>query len=254
MRLQNGKDLFVETAGQGAPVVFVNGLGATTNFYQPQAIALAERYQVVRFDLPGAGRSPLNGPVSMASLADDLESVLDTLALPSASVVGHSMGTIVVQHFAATRLGRVNKLVLLGPLGEQQPSGKEATRQRAATVRAEGMQAVADAIVGAATSEETRRDRPAAAAFVRELLMGQDPQGYAAHCEALADASAVDLARITAPVLLLTGSEDKVSTPATVEAMAKELTNASYEVIDGVGHWTTLEKPLEVTVHLREFL
>jgi pimeloyl-ACP methyl ester carboxylesterase len=254
MKLGNNRDLFVEDAGAGPAVVFVHGLGGTTNFYQPQAAALAEHHRVVRFDLPGAGRSPHTGPVSIASFADDLEAVLDGLDLATASIVGHSMGTLAVQHFAATRGERVEKVVLLGPVREQPPAAKQATRERAATVRENGMVAVADAIVAAATSEQTRRDRPAVAAFVRELLMGQDPQGYAAHCEALADATAVDLTRITAPVLLVTGSEDKVGAPATAEAMAKDLPHASFELIDGIGHWTAIEKPDEVTAHLRTFL
>jgi len=254
MKLSTGRDVFVEAAGEGPAVVFVHGLGGTTNFYQPQAEALLASHRVVRFDLPGAGRSPYAGPVSIESFADDLEAVLDASDLSSASIVGHSMGTIVVQHFAATRPERVEKVVLLGPVREQPPAGKEATRQRAAVVREQGMRAIADAVVGAATSEQTRREQPAVAAFVRELLTRQDPQGYAAHCEALADATAVDLSRITASVLLITGSEDKVGAPATAEAMAKELDAGSIEVIDGIGHWTALEAATRVTAALTDFL
>ena len=254
MKLGTGRDVFVETTGEGPAVVFVHGLGGTTNFYEPQVAELAKRHRVVRFDLPGAGRSPYAGPCSIESFADDLEAVLDAVGVDTAAVVGHSMGTIVVQHFAATRPQRVTKVVLLGPVKEQAPPAKEATRQRAAIVREQGMAAVADAIVGAATSEETRRQRPVAAAFVRELVTRQDPQGYAAHCEALANATAVDLATIEAPVLLLTGSEDKVGSPQNAELMFKELPNASYELIDGIGHWTAVEAPEQVTKAIRDFL
>jgi 2-keto-4-pentenoate hydratase/2-oxohepta-3-ene-1,7-dioic acid hydratase in catechol pathway/pimeloyl-ACP methyl ester carboxylesterase len=254
MKLSNGKELFVETAGEGPAVLFVHGLGGTTNFYEPQASALASRHRVVRFDLPGAGRSPFAGPCSIESFADDIEAVMDATGLQTASIVGHSMGTVAVQYFAATRPERVEKIVLLGPVREQAPAGKEATRQRAGIVREQGMQAVADAIVGAATSEETRTKRPAVAAFVRELISRQDPQGYAAHCEALADATAVDLGKIEAPVLLLTGSEDKVGSPATAEAMFNDLPKASYEVIDGIGHWTAIEAADRVTKAIADFL
>jgi len=254
MKLNNGKEIFVETAGDGPAVVFVHGLGGTTNFYEPQAAALAENHKVVRFDLPGAGRSPFAGPCSIESFAEDIEAVLDAVGVRAASIVGHSMGTIAVQYFAATRPDRVDRVVLLGPVREQPPAGKEASRQRANVVREQGMQAVADAIVAGATSEQTRRQRPAVAAFVRELLTRQDPQGYAAHCEALADATAVDLGKIEAPVLLLTGSEDKVGSPATAESMFHDLPKASYEVIDGIGHWTAIEAATQVTNALRDFL
>lgn len=254
MKLSNGKDIFVETTGEGPAVVFVHGLGGTTNFYEPQVAALAENHKVVRFDLPGAGRSPFAGPCSIESFAEDIEAVMDAVGVTTATIVGHSMGTIAVQYFAATRPDRVDKVVLLGPVREQPQAGKEATRQRAQVVREQGMQAVADAIVAGATSEETRRERPAVAAFVRELLTRQDAQGYAAHCEALADATAVDLGKIEAPVLLLTGSEDKVGSPATAEAMFHDLPKASYEIIDGIGHWTAIEAATQVTNALRDFL
>jgi pimeloyl-ACP methyl ester carboxylesterase len=254
MKLSNGKEIFVETTGEGPAVVFVHGLGGTTNFYEPQVATLAENHKVVRFDLPGAGRSPFAGACSIESFAEDIEAVMDAVGVSTASIVGHSMGTIAVQYFAATRPDRVEKVVLLGPVREQPQAGKEATRQRANVVREQGMEAVADAIVGAATSEQTRQQRPAVAAFVRELLTRQDPQGYAAHCEALADATAVDLGKIEAPVLLLTGSEDKVGAPATAEAMFNELPKASYEVIDGIGHWTAIEAAPQVTKSIRDFL
>ncbi|MGH9055663.1 MAG: alpha/beta fold hydrolase [Acidimicrobiales bacterium] len=247
-------EIFVETSGSGGPVLFVHGLGGTTNFYEPQAVALSPHHQVIRFDLPGAGRSPLAGKASIESFAGAMESVLDGLGVDRAAVVGHSMGTIVVQHFAVTRPDRVERLALLGPVREQPSAAKEATRARAATVRAEGMTAVADAIVAGATSEETRRDRPAVAAFVRELLMRQDPEGYAAHCEALADATAVDLASIKSPTLLITGSEDKTAPPSAVKSMFDELPAASYEVIGGIGHWTAIEAAERVSRCLADFL
>ncbi len=254
MQHVNGKQLFVERAGEGPAIVFIHGLGGTTNFYQPQARALADRHTVVRFDLPGAGRSPFAGPVSVESLADDIDGVLDLEAAAGASLVAHSMSTLVAAHYAATRPDRVERLVLLGPVRELQAPAKEATRARAATVRERGMEAVADAIVAAATSEQTRTEQPAVAAFVRELLMGQDPLGYAAHCEALANATEPALTRITAPVLLLRGSEDKVSSPSIAEAIARELPAATYRVIEGIGHWTALEAAQMVTDALTDFL
>lgn len=246
-------DLFVETAGSGNPILFVHGLGGTTNFYQPQASGLSAHHQVIRFDLPGAGLSPARPSVSIESFADDMEAVLDAAGVAQADIVGHSMGTIAVQHFAVTRPERVRRVALLGPVREQPPAGKEATRARAQTVRAEGMTAVADTIVGGALSEQTRRQRPEVAAFVRELLMRQDPQGYASHCEALANATAVEIAKIEAPTLLLTGSEDKVGSPEVAKSMFEELPNGSYEIIDGIGHWTALEAPRRVTDALRDF-
>ncbi|HEV7756246.1 MAG TPA: alpha/beta hydrolase, partial [Mycobacteriales bacterium] len=117
-----------------------------------------------------------------------------------------------------------------------------------------GMAAVADTIVGAATSPAARAAHPAVGALVRELLLGQDPEAYAQACVALAAAQSPDLGAITCPVLLLTGTEDKVSPPATSVAMAAELKDATTAVTQDCGHWTAVEAPAFVLHQLTAFL
>jgi pimeloyl-ACP methyl ester carboxylesterase len=116
------------------------------------------------------------------------------------------------------------------------------------------MSAVADTILGAALSKVTHTDRPVAVAAVRELLLGQDSEGYAGACEALAAAVEPDFAAVSAPVLLITGDEDKVSPVATNEELLSIYPNAQLHVLDGVGHWHSLEDPAAVTAQLIEFL
>ncbi|MEU1162607.1 alpha/beta hydrolase [Streptomyces sp. NPDC005921] len=110
----NGRTLAVEVDGQGPAVLMVHGLGGTSNFYQVQADALAERFRVIRVDSAGAGRSPVAEDISIESHAEDLAAVLDELGVPTAAVVGHSMGTLVVRALAARHPGRVSALALLG--------------------------------------------------------------------------------------------------------------------------------------------
>ena len=125
---------------------------------------------------------------------------------------------------------------------------------RAALVRAEGMAAVADTIVGAALSEATRAGSPLAVALVREQLLGQDPEGYAGACEALAAATEADLTAITAPVLLLTGDADRVSPVGVNDEMFGIFPNAQLHILEDVGHWHSLEAPGAVTHRLLDFL
>ena len=250
----NGKPVFAEREGEGPAVLFIHGLGGTTNFYEPQARALADTRTVIRFDLEGAGRSPLSGTPDIGSWTRDAEAILDHFGVREAGVVGHSMGTLVAAHLAATRPERVTRLALLGALRAQPDQAKQATRQRAAMVREKGMEAVAPGIVAAATSERTRRDHPAVAAFVRELLFRQDPEGYAACCEALAKAVTPDYAGIRAPVLFVAGGDDKTSPPELSESLAKEPASASVEVIPEIGHWHAVEAAGQVTSALRAFL
>ncbi|WP_324645015.1 alpha/beta hydrolase [Pseudarthrobacter sp. LT1] len=247
--------LFVETTGTGEDVVLVHGLGGTTSFYEPLVASLAERFRVTRYDFAGHGRSPRVGELSLESLAAELALVIESQTTTGrAHLVAHSMGTLIVQQLASTRPDLVREIVLLGPVREQAQAAKEATRARAALVREKGMAAVADTVATAATADHAAIGNPLVRPFVRELLLGQDPEAYAQACEALAAATNPDLARIQSKVLLLTGSEDKVSTPESNEAIAGELGQAELLVAPGTGHWTVPEAPDFVTAAVLDFL
>jgi 3-oxoadipate enol-lactonase len=250
----NGKDLAVEVEGDGPVVVLVHGLGGTSNFYQPQVAALAERFRVVRPDTEGSGRSPVTGTLSIEGFANDLAALIEGLDAGPARVVGHSMGTISVRSLAARRPELVSHLALLGAVPAPLPeAGQQGQHDRAAKVRAEGMVNVADAVMTNATAEATRRDHPATAAAVRELVLRQDPEGYARSCEALAGAGDPGPIDPSLPLLLLTGADDGVGAPAVTHQLAERHGGAVVDVFDDCGHWTALEKPHEVTEHLLKF-
>lgn len=247
--------LFVETTGAGDDVVLVHGLGGTTSFYEPLVASLAERFRVTRYDFAGHGRSPRNGELSLESLTAELAQVIESQTTSGrAHLVAHSMGTLIAQQLASTRPDLVREIVLLGPVREQAQAAKDATRARAALVREKGMAAVADTVANAATADHAALANPLVRPFVRELLLGQDPEAYAQACEALAAATNPDLARVQSKVLLLTGSDDKVSTPAANEAIAAELGQAELLVAPGTGHWTVPEAPDFVTAAVLDFL
>jgi 3-oxoadipate enol-lactonase len=250
----NGKELAVELDGEGPAVLLVHGLGGTSNFYQVQTDALAERFRVIRVDSAGAGRSPVADGISIESHADDLAAVLDALDVDTAAVVGHSMGTLVVRALAARHPGKVSALALLGAVREPAEAGRQAQRDRAAVLRDKGTAAVAPGVVANALSETTRQQRPEVAAFVRELVMRQDAEGYARNCEALGAATDPGPIAANLPLLLITGDDDTVGPPEASQELADAHGNATVEILPGVGHWTALEAAGPVTDHLLKFL
>jgi pimeloyl-ACP methyl ester carboxylesterase len=151
----------------------------------------------------------------------------------------------------------VRSLALFGPLLAPPEAARPNIAARGRKARSEGvagMQAIAEAIVQAATATETRERRPVTVALVRESLMRQDPEGYARTCEALAEAQAVDPAAIKVPTLLVTGEDDAVAPPQSVRAMGDRIAGARTVVLPRCGHWTTYERPEECARELREFL
>jgi 3-oxoadipate enol-lactonase len=250
----NGRELAVEIEGDGPAVLFVHGLGGTTNFYQVQADALAASHRVIRVDSAGAGRSALAEGISIESHADDLAAVLDEVGVASAAVVAHSVGTLIARTLAARYPDKVTALALLGAVRAPGDPVRRAQHERAAVLREKGTAAVAPGVVANALSERTRREKPEVAAFVRELVMRQDAEGYARNCEALAAAGDPGLVDSQLPLLLLTGDEDKVGPPEASRELADAHGNATVDILPGVGHWTALEAADTVTEHLRKFL
>ncbi len=154
----------------------VHGLGGTSNVFTPQ-MEVAGRMRSIRPDLPGSGRSPANGALSIQSFVDRIVAAARTLGVERAHFVGHSMGTIVCCHIAEQHPSLVRSLALLGPLLAPSDAARQGLRDRAAKARAEGMAPVADAIVQAATSADTKTNQPVTVALVREFLMRQDAEG-----------------------------------------------------------------------------
>jgi 3-oxoadipate enol-lactonase len=242
----------VEVDGQGEAMVMVHGLGGTSNVFTPQ-MEVAGRMRPVRPERPGSGRSPANGALTIQTYVDKVVAAARTLGVERAHFVGHSMGTIVCCHIAEQHPSLVRSLALLGPLLAPSDAARQGLRDRAAKARTEGMSPIAEAIVQAATSSDTKSTQPVTVALVREFLMRQDAEGYARSCEALAAAQPADVSRIRCKTLLITGDEDVVTPPSGVRAMAERMDTPQTIILNRCGHWTGLERTREVNQALRSF-
>lgn len=248
-----GRSLALDDLGTGEPLVLVHGLGGTANSWAPVIEAFRHGQRVIALDLPGAGRSAHDPAATITSMAADVLAVLDALGLASAHLVGHSMGTITCQHLAAAAPERVRDLVLLGPLAEPPEAARPTLAARGHTALAEGMDGIADLICERGLAPTTRARHPVVTGFVRELLQRQRPEAYARHCQALSEAVRADPARIRCSVLLVSGTEDTTSPPASVATLAASLPNATRIELPDCGHWTMLEQPAAVVAAMHEF-
>jgi pimeloyl-ACP methyl ester carboxylesterase len=240
--------LFVEEIStQGEVLILVHGLGGTSNTWYPQIQVLKRDLRVIAWDLAGSGRSAVTDGITIESHVEDLKLVIRSAGVTRVHLAGHSMGTIVCQHLAAESPELVATMVLAGALPQPPEGARTALRDRAAKARGEGMRNIADAIVTGGTSADTKANQPSAAAFVRESLMAQSPEGYARNCEALAGCTGADLSRITCPVLLLTGDEDRSAPPDVGRALASGMARAELQILPGCGHWATIERPKQVS-------
>lgn len=111
----NGISLYYEMNGSGEPLVFIPGLGGTTDLWFQQIKYFSAHYQFVSFDNRGAGRSDKpEGAYSMAQFSNDLNGLLDHLGIDKPiNLVGASMGGIIAQAFIHDHPERVKKLALV---------------------------------------------------------------------------------------------------------------------------------------------
>ncbi|KAH8692882.1 putative alpha/beta hydrolase [Talaromyces proteolyticus] len=229
----------------GLTCVFIHGLGSSQNYYFPILPHLTSTHRCITIDTYGCGRSRFTGLLQdIGSIADDVVKVMDGLKIQKAVIVGHSMGGTTALHLAAQYLERVVAVVAIGPV-HPTPSTGQIFEKRIQVVLEDGMEPMANTIPEAATGS---RSTPLQKAFIRELLLGQDPAGYISLCHVVSAATAPDYAAISLPVLVIAGDEDK-SAPldgckhilAHVSSSTKTL-----EVLPGVGHWHCIEASDEV--------
>ncbi|KAI9729167.1 MAG: hypothetical protein M1834_007074 [Cirrosporium novae-zelandiae] len=257
------KPLFIQTVGSGpTPIIFVHGLGGTTEYFRPliHACSLEQSYTSYLFDLEGHGLSPtkVTSVLSIQSYVDDLAAVFahSSYNIKQAIVVGHSMGCLIAGTFASQHPSLVKKLILTGPPSSPRPPAAcEDCRKRAAAVRAGGMAAIAEAVIIGGTSAKTKASRALSLSLLRASLMSQNPEGYAKGCTALADTTKdIDTSRLSMPTLVITGREDKASTPEWVEELRGKISDCQTSVLEEVGHWHIYEDVEGVANVVQPFL
>ena len=100
--------------GRQPPLLLVNGVGASLELLQPFVDALDPAVEVIRFDVPGVGGSPLPGlPYRFTGLCRLMAHLLSALGHDEADVLGISWGGGVAQHFATFQRHRCRRLVLV---------------------------------------------------------------------------------------------------------------------------------------------
>lgn len=241
-------------AGSGPPLVLVHGYLGGSAQWLDQIDTFARTHDVIAPDLPGFGQAAAEpGAASIAGFAAAVMGCIDTLGIGRFSLLGHSMGGMIVQEIAARHGPRIEALVLYGtgPLGLM-PDRFETIDISIARLATEGVQTTADRISATwfcegeeaagygPTRDIARKAHPDAAR--NALLAMRDWDGQAA------------LQHMQMPCRILWGDQDRSYKWPQIQSLWQGIPNAELAVIPGASHAVHAEKPHLFNPMVQDFL
>ncbi len=229
---------------EGAPIlVLSNSLGTNRSLWEPQMPAFRSRLRVLRYEYPGHGINPAPaGPYSIEELGGIVVGLLDHLGIERASLCGISLGGMVSMWVASRHASRVNRLVLVATAPSLPPS--KSWLERAAQVRSEGTSSLLSALSERWFTPEQRESQPDLVRAILASVEQVDAEGYAGCCEAIANTDLQDeLVRVSAPSLVLAGTNDPVVPPQTALAWSASIGDCSTLVLPRTAHLANLAHP-----------
>lgn len=239
----------------GAPaLLFINSLGASLEMWDDQAEALGERYELVRYDTRGHGKSTAGSQreYTLEQLAQDAVAVLDACGIARAHVCGISLGGMTAMTIALRAPDRVLKLALCNTSTHMPP--KDAWQSRIDAVLKEGMSAVTEATLERWFTPSFREAEPAKIDRVRSMLLSAHPRGYAACGAAIRDMDLREaIGAITAKTLVIAGAADPATPLTQNEYIASKIAGAKLVTLD-CAHLSNIERAQEFNSALLEFL
>jgi 3-oxoadipate enol-lactonase len=237
----------VEGPADAPVLVLSNSLGSMLTMWDPQIAALTEHFRVVRYDLRGHGASPVPpGPYDIADLGADLLGLMDHLGIEKPHLCGLSLGGMASMWVAAHMPERVGRLILCSTSAWF--GNPENWLERAATVRRQGTEAVADTVVGRWFTPGFAARHADQVGRMRSMIAATPAEGYASCCEVVAKTDLrPSLPSIAAPTLVIAGAQDPAVPLEQAEQLANGIPDAHLAVVEDAAHLANVEKPYEVT-------
>jgi len=250
--------LHTETCGDGAPLVMLHGWGLNLRVFDGLAAVLAQRWRVIRIDLPGHGRSAWPGSLAREGFADAVREHVPRQAV----LCGWSLGGQLALQLAAEAALQVRALVLLHATPRFQRSADwafgmppEVMANFARQLALDYERTVADFL---SLQVRGSADAPQALAALRLALLehgAADPRALRFALEWLAQADLRALCpALPQPALVVAGQYDRVTPPQAQRALTAALRAARLVEIRRAGHAAFLSHPQELQAAVVGFL
>jgi 3-oxoadipate enol-lactonase len=228
----------------GKPLVLLHGFPMDSRAWQ--GVADRSPGRIITVDLFGFGRSQMNGPFTIDSVAEELHRQLEAMNALPCVMAGLSMGGYLALSFAAQFPDDLAGLVLVDTKSiADDENAKHARNEMIELVRTRGTPAVADHLQPRLFASTVN---PEIARSFREIMLACSPMAIEHAIAAMRDRSdkTAALANLKCPRLILVGEEDRITPPALSLAMQKQSPGAELIVFHGAGHMLPYEQPHQV--------
>jgi esterase len=240
-------------SSKNSPVLLIHGLFGNLDNLGVLARELHADRSVLSVDLRDHGLSPHSSAISYSLMAQDIICLLDELALPCVTVIGHSMGGKVAMRLAAMVPERIDKLVVLDIAPVPYHDNQHAAVFNALhAVTESGITQRRDAI-------SIMRKRLKEESTIQFLLKSFHEGQWRFNVAALQENYQTIMGWETQPpcmrpTLFLKGERSFYILEAHRSAIVEQFPNARAHIIAGTGHWLHAEKPVQVWATIQRFL
>jgi pimeloyl-ACP methyl ester carboxylesterase len=241
--------------GNGPTVVLIHGVGARLENWDQVCDRLAHRYQVLRYDLRGHGRSTrLPGPYSLPLFANDLRTLFEYIGIRKAHIAGHSLGAMIAQMFCLKHADCVDRLALLSAVAGRSQEERERVVARIDLIRTGPPGEHFRNSVSRWFSDAFIAANPELITAYAARNAENDPDCYSAAYKVLASEDLDrELEAISVPTLIATGELDLGSNPRMSELMHRRIKSSTLRILPGLKHSILIEAPQIVAGMLEPF-
>lgn len=242
--------------GRGRDLVLFHSLLADRHAFDPVLPALAAKFRVTLFNLPGFhGSEPAIMPLMDAYLARLEDGFQEFGIEPDSVLLGNGFGGTLALAFAIDHPERVSRLIVSDAAAGFPDEGRQAFGVMAKQVEDGGLGAIAELAAKRVFSPAYLAQHPEAIEERKQVLLGIDPKAFQAACTILMQVDLVPLLhKLEMPTLVVCGEQDQATPPALNRIIAEKVPGAHYVELPGCGHCPPLEQPQEFLAAIKEFI
>ena len=256
-----GHNIHYTKQGKGKPLILSHGFAGSTYTWRHLIPLLTDHYTVYAYDLLAFGLSdkPPDGNYDMESHADFLIGFMDALKLSSASLVGHSMGGVIIGYAALVAPSRIDKMVMIEPgfYADTTPAFLQymffplnrimarqfysrSMRKRFLLASFHDKSMLTDEVIDAYMIPTRTPNALDAMAHMMTSVAIKKYEGVST--------------KITRPTLLVWGERDKGTPPEDAKRLNSEIQESKLATVKECGHYVQEEKPQELAKIIRDYL